>query len=73
MCEILQNAIEYLNCLATLFDLKPQLFRIFEQILGGEACLWTEQVDESNVDARIWPRTAALAERYFNIDQNIKY
>ncbi|CAL7936188.1 unnamed protein product [Xylocopa violacea] len=32
-------------------------------ILGGEAALWTEQVDSATVDAKIWPRSAALAER----------
>ncbi|CRK96298.1 CLUMA_CG009718, isoform A [Clunio marinus] len=34
-----------------------------KQVLGGEVCLWTEQVDESVLDARLWPRSSALGER----------
>ncbi|XP_003249914.1 chitooligosaccharidolytic beta-N-acetylglucosaminidase [Apis mellifera] len=35
-------------------------------ILGSEAALWSEQVDSASVDAKIWPRSAALAERLWS-------
>ncbi|KAI3869166.1 hypothetical protein MKW92_043511 [Papaver armeniacum] len=31
-------------------------------VLGGEVALWSEQSDPTVLDARIWPRTSAMAE-----------
>jgi hexosaminidase len=44
-------------------DLPPDAQK---RILGGEACMWNEYASSETVDSRIWPRMAAIAERFWS-------
>lgn len=37
-----------------------------KRVIGGEAAVWTELITEEMLDGRIWPRAAAVAERFWS-------
>ena len=44
-------------------DLAPDQKKL---ILGGEAAMWEELATAENLDSRLWPRLAAIAERFWS-------
>jgi hexosaminidase len=46
--------------------IEPLTFEQETNLIGGEACMWSEMVDDLTIDSRIWPRAAAVAEKLWS-------
>lgn len=49
-----------------VYEHRPWMQMRRQNIVGAEVCSWSEQLDEESLDARLWPRTAAFAERLWS-------
>lgn len=46
--------------------IEPLTSKQTANILGGEACMWTELANATTLESRIWPRAATIAEKLWS-------
>mmetsp|Transcript_37921 Transcript_37921/g.59979 ORF Transcript_37921/g.59979 Transcript_37921/m.59979 type:complete len:514 (-) Transcript_37921:18-1559(-) len=67
---------EWLDTWMDMYSVEPTdgLTGNLDLVIGGEACMWGEQINDGVVMQRIWPRAGAVAERLWSAmdvtDQN---
>ena len=57
--HIRQHIYDYIDDVQKLWKLTDSQL---QKVLGSETLMWGEMVDAANIEQKLWPRSAALAE-----------
>jgi len=64
------NYISYGSDWVGYYNIDPDTYKATaptkELVIGGEACMWGEYADATNIIPRLWPRAGAVAERLWS-------